>query len=223
VGSSSSFLVVLDLASILLSHRSWLSLVECLCRSFRLPLEFSSLRKAFFCLIRFLSCRSRFQYSSSVPDLIYLFLASSRHAFFSCSPDPVSVQKIFLRLLFFARSSVSMSRFRSSRTTRVSEFLPGFPAQELQENFIVFVGTILSLSLVGAAASCCAQGSVRKVLSPDFSSSHVVFGCCVPFCPAPISVSFLTSFFCSWNPHGQSASLGPLLVFFVRIFFVSAE
>jgi hypothetical protein len=125
VGSSSSFLVVLDLASILLSHRSWLSLVECLCRSFRLPLEFSSLRKAF-CLIRFLSCRSRFQYSSSVPDLIYLFLASSRHAFFSCSPDPVSVQKIFLRLLFFARTSVSMSRFRSSYhpCLRISARLP---------------------------------------------------------------------------------------------------
>jgi hypothetical protein len=170
VGSSSSFLVVLDLASILLSHRSWLSLVECLCRSFRLPLEFSSLRKAFFCLIRFLSCRSRFQYSSSVPDLIYLFLASSRHAFFSCSPDPVSVQKIFLRLLFFARSSVSMSRFRSSRTTRVSEFLPGFPAKNcrktslfLLERFCLYLWLVLLLR--AARKDLCAR-SCRLIFPP---------------------------------------------------------
>jgi hypothetical protein len=32
------------------------------------------------------------------------------------------------------------------RTARVSEFLPGFPAQELQEDIIVFVGKILFLS-----------------------------------------------------------------------------
>jgi hypothetical protein len=67
---------------------------------------------------------------------------------------------------------------------------------------------------VGAVASCCAQGSVRKVLPPYFSSAQVVLGCCVLILSRSDFRVFLTSFFCSWNPRGQSASLGPLLANF---------